>query len=120
MQYWGITFQVNAHMECFIGDVDQHNKVNALGLVLVAWSNLEYFHSSMNGMLAHHWYTYKHLGGEGYCESNKKCLAQEHNTVIPAKLEPGLFDSESSTSTIMSLHLLTLISIHVNARVTNV
>ena len=40
-----------------------------------------------------------------------KCLAQEHNTVTRPGLEPGPFDTESSSVTIRPPHLHSLQSI---------
>ena len=81
----------------------------SLSRVSVAWSNYEYFSSSLDGMLVHrrvtpsskfastHLYTWVERG-----TMRVKCLAQEHNAVPRPGLKPGLFDPESSALTIRS------------------
>ena len=75
--------------------------------VSIAWSDWEYFHSTLDGMLVHrrvtpsskftgtHLFTWVERG-----TMRVKCLDQEHNEVPRPGFEPGLFDPGFSFLTI--------------------
>ena len=84
------------HLQCFQScDIYAQDKVcirarwlirPELNPVSVAWSDQEYFYSSLDGMLVHrrvpgtHLYTWVERG-----TVRIKCLAQKHNAMFPAR-----------------------------------
>ena len=80
-------------------------------LVSLAWSDLEYFYSPLDGMLVHRKVIPGIiLTGTHLCTWVKRgtmrvnCLAQEHNLMPQPGFEPGMLDPESSLLTIRQSH----------------